>query len=160
MIGSYQNQLCLCDWRHRTQRSAIDHRIKSALKVDFLESEDDLIRETKSQIKQYFEGTRTEFDIPLKFIGSEFQISIWNKLLDIPYGKTCSYLELSRQINNVKAIRAVGTANGANAISIIVPCHRVIASNGDLTGYAGGLKAKQKLLELENPERLGQLGLF
>lgn len=119
-----------------------------------------MITETKLQIKQYFEGTRTEFDLPIKFIGSDFQINIWNKLLDIPYRKTCSYLDLSRVIENVKAIRAVGTANGANAISIIVPCHRVIASNGDLTGYAGGLNAKKKLLELENPATFNQLGLF
>lgn len=160
IIGSFENQICLCNWSHKKTRASVDKKIQTSLKAEFIESEDDLIIETKRQINQYFEGARTKFDIPLKFIGSEFQISVWKKLLSIPYGKTCSYLELSRQIDNVKAIRAVGTANSANAISIIVPCHRVIGNNGDLTGYAGGLNTKKKLLELENPARLSQLGLF
>jgi len=94
------------------------------------------------------------------FVGSDFQKTVWEKLLTIPYGKTTSYLELSRMLGDEKAIRAVATANGANAISIIVPCHRVIGSDGSLTGYAGGLNAKQKLLQLEGMNFGEQLELF
>lgn len=96
--------------------------------------------------------------MPLLFCGSEFQQRVWEELQRIPYGKTISYLKLSRLLGDEKAIRAVATANGANAISILIPCHRVIGSKGELTGYAGGLNAKRRLLELEGA--LGQLDLF
>ena len=103
-------------------------------------------------------GGRKKFDIPVRFVGSSFQQKVWNELLKIPYGKTVSYLEISKKIGDEKAIRAVAAANGANAISIIVPCHRVVGSNGELTGYAGGLTVKKKLLHLEKsgkyPEQL------
>jgi methylated-DNA-[protein]-cysteine S-methyltransferase len=99
---------------------------------------------------EYFLGERKAFDIPLLMVGTEFQHSVWQGLIQIPYGTTASYLELSRNIGNEKAVRAVATANGANAISILIPCHRIIGSNGDLVGYAGGLATKKKLLELEN----------
>ena len=94
--------------------------------------------------------SRKTFDIPLLLLGSTFQKQVWNALLKIPYGTTKSYQELSKIINNEKAVRAVANANGANAIGIIIPCHRIIGSNGKLTGYAGGLDKKKKLLHLEN----------
>ena len=93
-------------------------------------------------------------------VGSDFQKTVWNTLLQIPYGKTETYLGLSKSMNNEKAIRAVASANGANAFSIIVPCHRVIGSDGKLVGYAGGLSVKKKLLELEGALATNQLSLF
>jgi methylated-DNA-[protein]-cysteine S-methyltransferase len=102
------------------------------------------------QLKAYFSGTRKIFNIPLLMVGTEFQKSVWEGLIKIPYGTTTSYLELSKNIGNEKAVRAVASANGANAISILIPCHRIIGSDGSLVGYAGGLPAKKKLLTLEN----------
>ena len=102
------------------------------------------------QFDEYFAGKRKFFDLPLKQSGTEFQEKVWNELIKIPFGKTLSYLQLSQKIGNIKSIRAVGTANGRNNLSIVVPCHRVIGSDGSLTGYAGGLWRKQWLLEHEN----------
>lgn len=102
-----------------------------------------------NQLRDYFEGNRKNFDFPFKQIGTEFQTKVWDALVNIPYGKTISYLELSKWIGNTKAIRAVGTTNGKNHISIVVPCHRVIGSNGSLVGYGGDLWRKKWLLEHE-----------
>lgn len=110
------------------------------------------------QLNEYFEGTRTQFDLKLNPEGTDFQKQVWEKLQTIPYGKTLSYLGLSQQLGDVKAIRAVANANGKNPIWIVVPCHRVIGSDGSLTGYAGGLHRKQWLLEHENPYK--QQSLF
>lgn len=110
------------------------------------------------QFKEYFEGKRKTFDLKLNPQGTDFQKKVWQALLEIPYGKTVSYLELSKTLGDVKAIRAVAAANGKNPLWIIVPCHRVIGSNGDLTGYAGGLHRKKWLLEHESPVK--QQSLF
>ena len=110
------------------------------------------------QLQEYFDGKRKDFDIKLNPEGTDFQKKVWNQLLEIPYGKTLSYLELSKQLGDVKAIRAVANANGKNPIWIIIPCHRVIGSDGNLTGYAGGLNRKQWLLEHESPYK--QTSLF
>lgn len=106
----------------------------------------------KQQLIEYFDGKRKEFELPLAPKGTNFQRQVWKKLAGIPYGETKSYSDIAVQLNNPKAVRAVGAANGKNPISIIVPCHRVIGSNGTLTGYAGGLKRKSWLLNLENPQ--------
>ncbi len=103
------------------------------------------------QLNEYFKGERKIFDLKLNPEGSSFQKKVWKLLEQIPFGKTISYLELSKQLGDVKAIRAVANANGKNPIWIIIPCHRVIGSDGSLTGYAGGLHRKQWLLELESP---------
>lgn len=103
------------------------------------------------QLNQYFQGTRKHFSLPLQPKGTAFQQKIWKLLQTIPYGKTVSYLDLSKQLGDVKAIRAVANANGKNPLWIVVPCHRVIGSDGSLTGYAGGLHRKQWLLEHESP---------
>lgn len=103
------------------------------------------------QLQEYFEGKRTNFDINLNPIGTDFQKKVWNELLFIPFGKTISYLELSKKLGDIKAIRAVASANGKNPLWIVVPCHRVIGTDGSLTGYAGGLWRKKWLLEHENP---------
>lgn len=105
--------------------------------------------ETERQLREYFGGRRRAFDVPLSFSGSAFQQRVWQALLTIPFGETRSYGEIAHQIGNPAASRAVGAANGRNPISIIAPCHRVVGSNGKLTGFAGGLDAKKYLLELE-----------
>ncbi len=103
------------------------------------------------QLQQYFEGKRTHFDLKLNPKGTDFQRSVWQELLNIPFGKTLSYMELSKKLGDLKAIRAVAAANGKNPLWIVIPCHRVIGTDGSLTGYAGGLWRKKWLLELENP---------
>ena len=150
ILGSYDEKLCMLDYRYRKQRGSVDNRIKKALNTEFVERDDEVLKETQKQLDEYFKMKRKSFDIPLLMIGTAFQKSVWEGLLTIPYGKTASYLELSKMIGNEKAVRAVANANGANAIGIIIPCHRIIGSDGSLTGYAGGLPLKKKLLELEN----------
>jgi methylated-DNA-[protein]-cysteine S-methyltransferase len=110
------------------------------------------LRETIRQLKGYFGGELHDFDLRLAPQGTEFQTKVWSALCDIPYGETISYGDLARRIRNPKAVRAVGTANGANPISIVIPCHRVIGSDGTLTGYGGGLDIKEKLLALEQKQ--------
>ena len=110
------------------------------------------------QLRSYFQGEREQFSLKLNPEGTKFQKRVWNELQTIPFGKTMSYLELSKQLGDVKAIRAVANANGKNPLWIIVPCHRVIGSNGSLTGYAGGLHRKQWLLDHESPYK--QQSLF
>lgn len=105
--------------------------------------------ECKTQLEEYFTGKRKKFDLKLNPKGTDFQKRVWNELLKIPFGKTTSYLKLSKKLGDVKAIRAVGGANGKNKIAIVIPCHRVIGSNGKLVGYAGGLWRKQWLLDHE-----------
>jgi len=107
------------------------------------------LQETIRQLQSYFAGEREEFDLPLAPEGTPFQLKVWKHLCDIPYGKTLSYGELARRLGNPNASRAVGLANGSNPIPIVIPCHRVIGSNGKLTGYGGGLPIKEKLLALE-----------
>jgi methylated-DNA-[protein]-cysteine S-methyltransferase len=118
-----------------------------------LEMEDCVI-----QLQEYFEGKRTSFSLKLNPEGTTFQKQVWNELQKIPFGKAISYLELSKRLGDVKAIRAVANANGKNPLWIVVPCHRVIGSDGSLTGYAGGLHRKQWLLEHESPNK--QQSLF
>ncbi len=102
-----------------------------------------------AQLKEYFNGERKIFDIPLEIHGSDFQKKVWSELLKIPYGRTASYKYIAQKLGDIKAIRAVGKANGANPIPIVIPCHRIINSDGSLGGYTGGLKIKEKLLRLE-----------
>ena len=104
------------------------------------------------QLQAYFRGELKEFDLPLALGGTEFQLRVWNSLRTIPYGETISYGQLAERIGNPKAVRAVGLANGSNPIPIIIPCHRVIGSDGSLTGFGGGLSTKKMLLELESKQ--------
>ncbi len=130
-------------------RGGIDRKISQGLNAPFVEGRTVLLDQAIEQLREYFSGKRTTFDLPLKLVGTDFQIEIWKHLQNIPFGETVSYLELARLYGDEKAVRAVASANGANAISIIVPCHRVVGSDGSLTGYAGGLPVKKKLLTLE-----------
>ncbi|MEZ4796897.1 MAG: methylated-DNA--[protein]-cysteine S-methyltransferase [Flavobacteriaceae bacterium] len=111
----------------------------------------EVLEDAVSQLNEYFKGERKVFSLKLNPEGTDFQKRVWNALLKIPYGKTTSYLELSKTLGDVKTIRAVANANGKNPLWIIVPCHRVIGSDGSLTGYAGGIHRKQWLLEHESP---------
>ena len=117
---------------------------------DAIGKETPVIREAVRQLSDYFDGKLKTFDLPLKMTGTPFQMKTWAALQTIPYGETRSYGDIARQIGNAKACRAVGMANHNNPVSIVVPCHRVIGTNGSLTGYGGGLPIKRQLLELEN----------
>ena len=121
-------------------------------KKDFTNSkyfESDIIKKMYKQMSEYFEGKRREFDIDIRLSGTEFQNKVLNELRKIPYGETVSYLDIAKRVGNSKASRAVGMANHNNRIPIVIPCHRVIGTSGKLTGYAGGLDIKEKLLDLE-----------
>jgi methylated-DNA-[protein]-cysteine S-methyltransferase len=149
ILGSYDNALCMANWKYGKTKERIEKKLAKALDAEYVEVSSEVIEEAKHQLDTYFSGKRNRFDLPLLMVGTDFQKSVWNALLTIPYGETASYLEQAERIGNEKAVRAVASANGANAISIFIPCHRIIGSNGTLTGYAGGLDTKQKLLELE-----------
>ncbi len=119
-----------------------------------------IIEACLKQLDEYFKGERQVFTLPLEPDGTEFQKSVWQQLLTIPFGQTVSYLDIARQLGNEKAVRAVGLANGRNPISLIIPCHRVIGSDGTLTGYGGGLWRKEWLLKHEGALNGGQMALF
>ena len=149
LLGSFGESLCLCDWRNERHRGFVDRRVQRLLRARFIEAPSPLLDEAARQLDEYFAGYRRTFDIPLSFAGTEFQKTVWRALLAIPFGATVSYGELAPRIGQPKAVRAVANANGANPLSIFVPCHRVIGSDRSLTGYGGGLAAKRWLLELE-----------
>ena len=141
-------------------RTRVDSRIQTFLNADFKEGDSLVIESTIRQLNEYFEQRRTSFEIPLLIAGSDFQKKVWEALVHISYGTTTTYQDLAEALNASKAIRAIASANGANALSIIVPCHRVIGSNGELVGYAGGLSAKKSLLNLEGALKTNQVSLF
>ncbi len=151
--GQHVHALYFCETgRHRNiQPDEAEKAVKPVSKV---------LQQAIIQLGEYFAGTRRVFDLPLQQEGTDFRQIVWKELLNIPYGKTISYLELSKRIGNTKAIRAVGTANGSNNISIIVPCHRVIGSSGELVGYGGDLWRKKWLLAHEGKFGNGVQTLF
>lgn len=149
MLGSFENRLCLCDWQVEKHRYHVDNRLRRILEAEFLDGTSAVIDKAIAQLNEYFAGQRQNFDIPLLFVGTDFQKKVWNTLLTIPFGKTISYGEMACLTGTPKAVRAVANANGSNSISIFAPCHRVIGSNHTLTGYGGGLEAKEYLLKLE-----------
>ena len=149
VLASIGNELCLCDWNGMPCAERNLRRIGRYVNKDFRKETSPVIEQTKRQLDDYFAGNRKEFDIQLHTFGTDFQNRVWKALLDIPYGKTRTYMEIAKSIDNAKGVRAVAQAIGANSIDIIVPCHRVIGSNHSLTGFAGGLDKKRFLLELE-----------
>lgn len=149
ILGSLGDELCMCDWVSEKQPFASCQRICRHLGVEWEEGSSAVIELAAGQLDEYFKGQRSEFSVPVKFAGTRFQKIVWAGLLKIPYGTTVSYAEVAWRINHPNGVRAVASAIARNPISIIVPCHRVIGSNGKLTGYAGGLGAKQHLLALE-----------
>ncbi|MBS1774118.1 MAG: methylated-DNA--[protein]-cysteine S-methyltransferase [Bacteroidetes bacterium] len=163
MMGAATDEgICLFDFEYRRSMSSIQKRIQDGLQMDYKEGEHPFLDKLEQQINEYIAGTRKEFDLPLHFVGTDFQKKVWNGLLQIPYGETRSYKQQSIFLGDVKAIRAVGTANGQNGIAIIVPCHRVIGENGSLIGYGGGLSKKKWLLEHEAKHcgKSLQMGIF
>ncbi len=149
ILGSFEGKLCLLDFRYRKMRKTVDERIKKGLNAKFAENNTEIIEKTLAELDEYFHGNRKEFDGPLKMVGTDFQKRVWEALLRVPFGTTSTYLQLAKKIKNEKAVRAVAAANGANSMSIIIPCHRIIGINGKLVGYAGGLPIKKQLLKLE-----------
>lgn len=149
VLGSFGDRLCMCDWLTGKNHYAVTARLERFLKAEFKKGTSEAIIKTSGELDEYFVGERRTFDVPLLFAGTEFQKQVWNALLEIPSGSTVTYGELAAGIGNPKAVRAVANAVGANAISIIAPCHRVIGSDGSLTGYAGGLEIKRALLKIE-----------
>jgi len=150
ILGSFDTKLCLLDYRYRKMRSAVDNRIKKGLTAEFVEQDNKILQMTRKQIDEYLNGDRKDFDIPLLMVGTDFQKNVWEALLKLPYGAVSTYLQQAKDIDNAKAVRAVASANGANAMSLIIPCHRIIGSNGELVGYGGGLSVKKRLLKMEN----------
>lgn len=149
VLASMGDELCLCDWNEMPCAERNKHRLVKYMNAVFRVETSDVLEQTKKQLDEYFAGTRKAFDIPLHPVGTEFQQQVWNALLEIPYGETRSYKDIALSIANLKGIRAVAQAIGANGISILIPCHRVIGSNHSLTGFAGGIEAKRILLEIE-----------
>ncbi len=122
-------------------------------KTDASKPEEKILDKTSKQLSEYFSATRKQFDLPLDLEGTAFQKKVWQQLQRIPFGQTVSYGDVAKRIKNPKAVRAVGSANGKNPVCVIVPCHRVIASDGTIGGYSGGLQVKRKLLALEGIKR-------
>lgn len=151
ILGSCGDCLCLCDWPAEPHHKRVRRRLSLLLGAEFTEGTSAVIATAEAGLDEYFAGERREFDVPLMFAGTEFQKAVWNELLLIPHGRTMTYGELARRIGRPAAVRAIANAVGSNALSILVPCHRVIGSDGTLTGYAGGLSAKRHLLALETP---------
>ena len=149
VLASMGNELCLCDWNEMPCAERNKHRLVKYMNAVFRVETSYVLEQTKKQLDEYFSGTRKAFDIPLHPVGTEFQQQVWNALLEIPYGETRSYKDIALSIANPKGIRAVAQAIGANGISILIPCHRVIGSNHSLTGFAGGIEAKRILLQIE-----------
>lgn len=149
LIGSLCERLCLCDWLSRRDRDAVGRRICRYLGAEYTEGESVVNKRAIAQLEEYFAGIRREFDIALLMAGTDFQRHVWSQLCRIPYGSVTTYAGVARQADHPGGVRAVAAAIGANAISIFIPCHRVIGSGGRLTGYAGGIETKQRLLNLE-----------
>lgn len=152
ILASVDEELCLCDWNEKPCAERNKRRLEKYMNADFKIDTSAVLEQTKKQLNEYFEGIRKTFDIPLHPIGTEFQHQVWNVLRHIPYGETRSYKHIAEIIGIPQGVRAVAGAIGANGITILIPCHRIIGSNNSLTGYAGGLKAKKMLLEIEKKD--------
>lgn len=141
--------ICLVDYMDRDILDAEFEYLANEFDTDILPGENRHLDKLQKELKEYFAGSRSTFSVPIHASGTDFQMSVWNALQDIPYGNTRSYKQQAEAIGNVKAVRAVASTNGKNRINILIPCHRVIGSNGKLVGYGGGLERKKWLLDLE-----------
>lgn len=150
-MASIGDKLCLCSWRGL---SACHGFLKHFKDTSDYKEEWEVLEKAERELQEYFDGMRQTFDIPLKMFGTDFQKKVWDFLLDIPYGDTVSYSNLARLIGLPRATRAVANACARNPLSIFVPCHRVVSTEGKLTGYAGGVEVKRKLLDLERADML------
>lgn len=152
VLASVGDELCLCDWKDNPCAERNIRRLVSSLNAELKIETSHVSNETRRQLEEYFAGNRKAFSIPLHPVGTDFQLQVWKALLNIPYGATRSYKQIATSIGRPEAVRAVARAIGANGISILIPCHRIIGSNRSLTGYAGGLEAKRLLLQIEKNE--------
>ncbi len=148
-LGEYQGQLCLVDYLPRKSNISIAEVLRRQFTNVITKEPTELLSEACMQLDEYFAGKRQIFDLPIWYQGTPFQESVWQALMNIPYGETKSYGDIAMMIDNPNAIRAVGTAIGSNRLSIIIPCHRVLKSTGGIGGYAGGADYKAMLLDLE-----------
>lgn len=149
IMASAGDGLCLCDWNKMPCAERNKRRLMRLQNAECIIAPSVVLKETKKELDEYFAGKRHTFEIPLHPVGTDFQKQVWQALLEIPYGETRTYKEIAQKINKLKGIRAVAQAIGANGISILIPCHRVIGTNRSLTGYAGGIEAKRLLLNIE-----------
>lgn len=149
VLGDAGGTLCLCDWRDSPRREANMRRLLRETRGGCAEGDTALLRRAAAQFDEYFSGSRKHFSLPLCPAGTDFQRNVWQALSLVPYGATASYADIAHALGRTGGVRAVAQAIGANPLSILVPCHRVIGADGSLTGYAGGLAAKRYLLELE-----------
>lgn len=149
LLGALEGRLCLCDWLESRCRARVEERVARLLQAEYRSGTDDVLAMAARQLDEYFAGRRQEFDVPLLPVGTDFQLAVWRELLAIPYGEVCTYAAQAERMGMPRAVRAVAAANGQNALSLFIPCHRVVGHGGRLTGYAGGLEAKRFLLDLE-----------
>lgn len=152
LLGAVDGRLAFCDWESGWHRASVQKRLDRHLTGPYEDRPDALLDRTEAEIREYWDGARRAFDLPLLMLGTDFQKDVWRALLEIPWGETMSYGELARRVGRPRAVRAVGVAVGENPFSIIVPCHRVIGKDGSITGYGGGLDAKRMLLGIEGVE--------
>ena len=149
LLGSFEGALCLCDWVSKPKRAKTDAMIRRLSGSGYVAMPCEVTLLAARQLDEYFAGRSRCFDVPLRLLGTEFQRRVWQAIGEVPYGNTISYGELAERVGDRRAVRAVAAAVGANPVSIFVPCHRIVGSDGALVGYAGGLEAKRRLLELE-----------
>jgi methylated-DNA-[protein]-cysteine S-methyltransferase len=149
LLGELAGGLCLCDWDTEARRQTTGRLLQKHWQATCRVGETELLAKAAAQLDDYFAGRRTAFDLPLRFAGTEFQQCVWQELLGVRYGELLSYGELATRLGRPAAVRAVAAAVGANPLSIFVPCHRIVGSDRSLTGYAGGLAAKQFLIDRE-----------
>ena len=150
MIGGATDRgVCLLEFVDRKSLNTILNKLEKKHRLSLLYGTTAMLEKLQKEVTSYFSGELNQFSVPLDVRGTDFQLEVWQELVKIPYGETRSYNEIARAINRPSAVRAVGNANGDNNIAIIIPCHRVIGNDGDLTGYGGGLWRKKKLLDLE-----------
>lgn len=154
LAGATEEGICLLEFTDRKMLETQLKRLKKYFNSEFITSENKHINQLNIELNEYFEGNRKLFDVPLDFPGSEFQVKVWTELLKIPYGETRSYKNQAKAIGKPEAVRAVAKANGDNRISILIPCHRIIGSDGSLTGYGGGLARKRWLLNHEQENNI------
>jgi len=152
--------VCFLEFADRIRMEEEMTELKTLLNAEIIAGRNQFSDQLEKELKEYFEGKRKVFDVPLHTPGNEFSQSVWKMLMNIPYGQTWTYKKQAEMLNNPKAIRAIGTTNGRNRLAIIIPCHRVIGSNGSLTGYAGGIEKKKWLLNFEREHSEKQVGLL
>ena len=151
LLGSYGDSLCLCDWTCRRDADRVLQRLQRYLNTGITCGSTPVTAEARQQLDEYFAGRRRVFSVPLLTAGTTFQKNVWQALQNIGYGSTASYRDIALTVGKPSAVRAAASAIGTNALSIFIPCHRIVGTDGTLTGYAGGLPAKRHLLALEHP---------